>query len=70
MRIPRQILIKSGLTFEQASRILKECEEHPTKEIYDFFIMNNLSNDREIWGVYCRVRGIERFKDAELVLNG
>jgi len=67
VRVPRQVLVKAGLTFIEASKLLKKCEEHHTSgRVYDFFIMNNLSTSREVWGVYARPIGLEEYTDAEL----
>jgi hypothetical protein len=70
VKIPRQILIKGGLDFTTANKVLEKCKIHPSSGVvYDFFITNNMSGDREKWGVYARVLGVEKYNDEELSLD-
>lgn len=69
MRIPRQALVKLCPDYPTALALLEKCQAHPTSEtVYHFFIMNNLSPSREVWGVYARPMGIEKYKENELII--
>jgi hypothetical protein len=69
MRIPRQALIKMCPDYPTAKALLEKCQLHPTNgTVYNFFVTNNLSQSREVWGVYARPVGIEKFKENELII--
>jgi hypothetical protein len=70
MKIPRQILIKSGLGWEEAARLLLVCKAHKTSEtVYHFFVMNNMSTSKDLWSLNAQVIGVSSFSDTELVIE-